>query len=361
MKKISSYFLFMLGLGFLMVILGIEVRAAHRLNAFYENEVNIESKEAIVQSFCKLVLDPEWKQSFSSQLQEYESSESVFLAILCNNNGLHYKSSDQVENYLRTFSFKKNSLSACQKKYQEDCNLAQIWETIISQLFSELFTLRLAEIFWLSQETINDEDLLYQRINAYALEKFWIPKFCDHKIRSYAKTCDYMKKQMEVFIPTIQAFHFLESSKLYNAVKTKDNKKKSEFDLCKDPYKNYLLCWTLGATDNGLSSFVRLIYNELTRYTIFSTYTTQLLSQRATVSPEVYDEINQHKWNPSKFQSITNQSLGELAAIASSYPLHIWFLAYQEGLLRFRNDALSKIIPPFYSLYYKLRNVQSNN
>lgn len=47
---------------------------------------------------------------------------------------------------------------------------------------------------------------------------------------------------MEVFIPTIQAFHFLESSKLYNAVKTKDNKKKSEFDLCKDPYKNYLLC-----------------------------------------------------------------------------------------------------------------------
>lgn len=126
MKKISSYFFFMLGLGFLMVILGIEVRAAHRLNAFYENEVNIESKEAIVQSFCKLILDPEWKQSFSSQLQEYESSESVFLAILCNNNGLHYKSSDQVENYLRTFSFKKNSPSACQKKYQEDCNLAQI-------------------------------------------------------------------------------------------------------------------------------------------------------------------------------------------------------------------------------------------
>ena len=126
MKKISSYILFTLGLGFLLVFLRMEAKAAHRLNAFYESEVSIESKEAIVQSFCRLVLNPEWGQLFSLQLEGYESSESVFLAILCNNNGLQYKTSNEVEGYLRTFSFKKNSPAACQKKYQEDCNLAQI-------------------------------------------------------------------------------------------------------------------------------------------------------------------------------------------------------------------------------------------
>lgn len=360
MKKRYFQALLILGLGLPLAFFWTETRATHRLNDFFESNVSIESKESIVQSFCRLVLDPEWKQTFSSQLEAYESSESVFLAILCNNNGLQYKPSDEVKDYLRTFSFKKISPLACQKKYEEDCNLAQIWESILSQLLSELFTLRLAEVFWLTQETINDERLLYQRINAYALEKFWIPEFCDHKTRPYTKTCDRMKKQMRAFIPTIQAFQFLESSKLYNAVKGKDNKKKSEFSLCKDSHKNYLLCWTLGATDDGLSSFVKLVYNELTRYTIFSTYTAQILSQRATASPELYDEISQHNKNPSKLQHITNQSLGELSAIASSYSLHVWFLTYQEGLLRFRNDSLSKIVPPFYSLYYKLRNVQSN-
>jgi hypothetical protein len=41
----------------------------------------------------------------------------------------------------------------------------------------------------------------------------------------------------------------------------------------------------------------------------------------------------------------------------SAFPLHIWFLMYQEDLQWF-NDDLSNLATPMYTLYGKLRNVQ---
>ena len=102
-----------------------------------------------------------------------------------------------------------------------------------------------------------------------------------------------------------------------------------------------------------------MLYNELARYTMFSTYYTQALMQRSRIELPTQDEISLLKENRGKFFFLTNQTLNDPTNLATTYPIHIGFLAYQEDLLRLRDSSLSKLVTPFYTLYHKLRNVQS--
>lgn len=56
--------------------------------------------------------------------------------------------------------------------------------------------------------------------------------------------------------------------------------------------------------------------------------------------------------------TITNQTIQQLSEIQNTYPIHIGLMTYQENLLRLRDKYLSKIVTPFYNLFYKLQNVQ---
>jgi hypothetical protein len=59
-----------------------------------------------------------------------------------------------------------------------------------------------------------------------------------------------------------------------------------------------------------------------------------------------------------KFLTITEESFIDLVNIATTYPVHVTLVAYQEDLLRVRDNYLVKLVTPIYCLYYKLRNVQ---
>jgi hypothetical protein len=50
-----------------------------------------------------------------------------------------------------------------------------------------------------------------------------------------------------------------------------------------------------------------------------------------------------------------------LREIDISFPLHVWFMMYQEDLLSLRDKSLYKIVTPFYTLYGKFRNVQTKD
>jgi hypothetical protein len=50
----------------------------------------------------------------------------------------------------------------------------------------------------------------------------------------------------------------------------------------------------------------------------------------------------------------------QMGNLESTYPIHIWFLMYQEDLLNIR-DNFSKIYLPLHQLHYKLENVQSKD
>ena len=319
--------------------------------------INVENKEQIIQSFC-MAANPQFATGFSSSIESYDSSQSLFLSILCNTNGLENKYfNQQTQKYLKELSYKKLKFDkACQRSYTEKCNVAELTDDLLTQLFSELFTFKQAEIFWISQDTLVDSNLLNKKIDAYAEEKYKIPHFCTDRIHNYSQTCSIMSRQMKAFVPVIKGFKILNSDELYKNVKDKG----LTFPPCEiGPHYDLVLCGTLGETDKWLKPFINMLYNELARYTMFSTYYAQALMQRSRIELPTQDEISLLKENRGKFFFLTNQTLNDLTNLATTYPIHIGFLAYQEDLLRLRDSSLSKLVTPFYTLYHKLRNVQS--
>lgn len=340
------------------------------ISTIRQTTTNLQDKREIIQAFCSKV-----KNKNFSQDQNFPSNQSLFLAILCNHNGVSAEYFQEATfNYLKKdkvwssdlVSYKTSKfIKSCQSEYQENCNIAQLTDEIMTQLFSELFTLKQAEIFWVTSLNIGSDAEMNNKINEYVLEKYAIPSewkkwFCWwNGDTGYSKTCSIFKKQMKAFILTIQKFKLLETVPLYDAVKEK--KLTSPFKPCLDNKKNspydIVLCGTLGETDNGLKPFINLLYNELTRYITFSTYYEWILNERNIVDEATKDEINQLGAAQEKLLFLTNETLNDLVNLSTTYPIHIGMLIYQEDLLRFR-DRLSKTVTPFYTLYHKLRNVQ---
>lgn len=345
-----------------------------KITSISTSTINLEDKKQIIQAFCNKVKNT----SFSQGSEILPSNQSLFLSILCNHNEvkadyftketLSYLKKDQ--DWDDTLVSYKNAkfTKACRSEYQDDCNIAELTEEIITQLFSELFTLKQAEIFGLTRPWITEESKLYEDINRYVAEKFAIPVkgkngFCwDQKDTTYPQTCSIMKKQMKAFLSTIQKFKLLETQSLYATIANKNSQ--SDFLPCtswRENNKEYdlILCGTLGDTDNGLKPFIHLLYNELTRYLTFTTYYEWILNERTEPNEALQDEIQHIGDSQEEILLLTNQTINNLVNLSVTYPLHIGMLAYQEDLLRFR-DRLSKVVTPFYTLYHKLRNVQVN-
>lgn len=317
------------------------------------------NKAEIIQGFCN-ALSSESTAGLSTSDEVYDASQSLFLYLLCNNNKIQTPFfQQQIPEYIKMDSFRQLTVNkACYKEYSEECNVVELWDQLMNELFSELFTIKQAEIFWLSQLTLLDKNLLLGKINSFAKEKFWIERFCDDLSYNYSKTCNIMQRDMKAFIPRVSNLKIINAEKLYALAKNK--KANEDLEDCTSG-SDFLLCGTLGETTNGLKPFISLIYNELARHTIFMTYYTTFLNQRNSLTDSIKDEIKQYVDNQTKLFFLTNQTLSDLISLARTYPIHIGMLAYQEDLLRFRNDALSKIITPFYTLYHKLRNVQTNS
>lgn len=345
---------------------------AWEISTIRQTTTNLQDKKEIIQAFCSKI-----KNKNFSQNQKFPSNQSLFLAILCNHNGVSAKYfQEETFNYLKKdkawssdlLSYKTAKFEkSCQSEYKENCNIAQLTDEIMTQLFSELFTLKQAQIFWVTSFNIGNTAEINNEINKYVLEKYAIPTewkkwFCWwNGDTSYPKTCSVLKKQMKAFIPTIQKFKLLETAPLYDAAKEKNQT--SPFKPCQNDKKNspydIVLCGTLGETDNGLKPFINMLYNELTRYLTFTTYYEWILNERAVVDEITEDEINQIGATQEKLLFLTNETLSDLVNLSTTYPIHIGLLIYQEDLLRFR-DRLSKTVTPFYTLYHKLRNVQVN-
>jgi len=108
--------------------------------------------------------------------------------------------------------------------------------------------------------------------------------------------------------------------------------------------------------------FLNFIYNEYLNYAIFVDVFINRFARRAQFEKYPSESI----WAREAFvlsqQRITylhalQYALDDLKDFISTYPLHIGLVLYQEKLLQFRDNA-SKLLPPFYTLYEKLRNVQ---
>ena len=127
-------------------------------------------------------------------------------------------------------------------------------------------------------------------------------------------------------------------------------------------------------------AIVNMMYNELFFYTLFASSYEQYIRDIMN-DPKNRDKIpslellnisnqwennygiflqNQSINNRKKTQLTVQQTLRKLFSLQSSFPIHIWFLLYQEDLYNFRK-VLSNIYLPFHQLHYKLENVQSKD
>jgi len=108
--------------------------------------------------------------------------------------------------------------------------------------------------------------------------------------------------------------------------------------------------------------FLNFLYNEYVNYAIFVDVATNYFRKKARLemnpaeSTWAYDAVVLSQQR-ALYQQAIQYTLDDLKDFIATYPLHIGLVLYQERLIQFR-DSASKILPPFYSLYEKLRNVQ---
>jgi hypothetical protein len=112
--------------------------------------------------------------------------------------------------------------------------------------------------------------------------------------------------------------------------------------------------------------FVHLIYNEYLNYRIFIDYYTHQLSkiiQNANDTDKVayQNELAILVTHRGLLERSLKTAIEEFQDFATTYILHIGLVWYQEVLLEFRDKYAVKMVPPFYTLYEKFRNVQPAN
>lgn len=351
---------------------------------FFVETININDKVSIISGFCDAIL----KSAMSEKAKElstwanvwdaiwpiYTNSWSVFLYLLCANWNDDIDHSEKFQKVLKEDYVKLKNLNNsifpknCRKSYAS-CDISLLADTIITQLFSEIVTLKEADIMLVKDLNLSNEDHINKIINQYWEEKYWISvsearqnPICWNKQHRYDQTCSIIKKHMKAFPKVIKKFKILDGEKIYekrdeNKISCWEPKNSQEYDL--------IYCWTIWSwnTNNWLYPTIWLMYNELLWYTIFWTFyetTLEEVQERWTQQEQRQDEIAAMQENLTKYQKITNKTIQDLSNFIISYPMHIGFLIMQEDFLYFRDKSLSKIITPIYTIYNKLRNVQYN-
>lgn len=328
------------------------------------------SKKILIDTFCKVVTDEKNHNNFSSTHRVYDSKQSIFLYLICNNQSLDNKDrfsknlGTKTDQYLKRMDFKSLGYEDfCPKEYKENCNLPLIMHQLLAEILDELFTLQQARTIWLTLDP-SDKEALREKMDALAYENFLIHWFCTDQTHNYPQTCNIREGHIRGFNNVIKNLTILKSKPLLE--KAKDKKKGEALTICdtekaRDQY-DIILCGTLWETEKWLKPFINTIYNEVLRYQLFLSYYSQFLQKTTDNMTTLYtQEANQIPKNLNIVYKSIHDSISDLSDFHNSYMIHIGLLGYEEDLLRLRNRSLSKIVTPFYNLYEKLRNVQKQD
>jgi hypothetical protein len=137
------------------------------------------TKQEIVDNFCKQSLSPSLNTAFSDTTDRYHASNSLFLSLLCSQSNTELPtfhatiSLKESTNYLRDeISLRKLKYSSeCtdpNKKYQESCNLSVLSNEIISDVISDLTTLKQGNLYGIINNNFTDTKTLDNQISLLA-------------------------------------------------------------------------------------------------------------------------------------------------------------------------------------------------
>lgn len=334
-------------------------------------------KDSIISNFCTTALKPEVISAFWSLYPWSDPRQSIFLTLMCSksdvkNNFSSFMSAGtkgEENRYLKTHSIKllvPQNVACYANEFQIGCDIARLSEEIITLILEELTTLKQWNLYGVTMNNLSSPKNLEENINILTKEKLLIhyasqQNFCKSKTQGYPKTCKIIQQSMRAFQKAFSRFRLLNVESLL--AKDIDSFKEKQAICTKNTSAedyDHMFCEIIGRTHEGLDPFVTRVYTELLRYQLFSTYYTSHLWSTNTadmVDASRYEFVRMQTFSKKLLPTI-NTTLKQLAELQNTYPLHIGMLAYQEELLRLRDKYLSKLVAPFYSVFYKLQNVQ---
>lgn len=334
-------------------------------------------KNSIISNFCAIALKPEVISAFWSLYPWSDPRQSIFLTLICSKSDVKNNFSSfmsvgtkgEENRYLKTHSIKllvPQNVACYANEFQIGCDIARLSEEIITLILEELTTLKQWNLYGVTMNNLSSPKNLEENINILTKEKLLIhyasqQNFCKSKTQGYPKTCKIIQQSMRAFQKAFSRFRLLNVESLL--AKDIDSFKEKQTICTKNTNAedyDHMFCEIIGRTHEGLDPFVTRVYTELLRYQLFSTYYTSHLWSTNTadmVDASRYEFVRMQAFSKKLLPTI-NTTLKQLAELQNTYPLHIGMLAYQEELLRLRDKYLSKLVAPFYSVFYKLQNVQ---
>lgn len=331
---------------------------------------NSVNSEKLISYYCLSVQLNWWVYK---DLNVYSLDKSVFLYLMCSNInekniGFFDKTNPDMKSYLKVSKFNKLWLSVNEK----DKGLVHLYvHDLFDNIINEYFNIKQAHVYWL--ETAKEEKKsIEEQANEFSSGYFLWVNICsnDDPNYSYKKTCIYLKDYMRSVKSMVNGLNILDVDKMYDDYL----KKSKEPGFCEmwDPQNyNIILCglwWKPGEKD--FKTFVNLVYNELYYYNLFVQYYDHWLSKGdnslawSIWSLDLISTYSQQQKvkrilseNLKRSQDALGVSLKMLTDSYVTFPIHIWMLMYWETLSKFGKE-ISKIAPPIYTLYDKLRNVQ---
>ena len=334
-------------------------------------------KDSIISNFCTTALKPEVISAFWSLYPWSDPRQSIFLTLICSKSDVKNNFSSfmsvgtkgEENRYLKTHSIKllaPQNIACYANEFQVGCDIARLSEEIITLILEELTTLKQWNLYGVTMNNLSSPKNLEENMNILTKEKLLIhyasqQNFCKSKTQGYPKTCKIIQQSMRAFQKAFSRFRLLNVESLL--AKDIDSFKEKQAICTKNTSAedyDHMFCEIIGRTDEGLDPFVTRVYTELLRYQLFSTYYTSHLRSTNTadmVDASRYEFVRMQAFSKKLLPTI-NTTLKQLAELQNTYPLHIGMLAYQEELLRLRDKYLSKLVAPFYSVFYKLQNVQ---
>jgi len=317
----------------------------------------------LITNYCDVVLR---SSAFVQNEGVYNAKYSAFVYLLCSN--VDAATSSNMSLYLGSKTFKELWFQdiVTTSWYQRDlcnpmnndCNLSKTIPNLFNDIMNDYVNIKQASLYGLIGDYTDDNEL-GDVVNDYFAGYFGVA-ICDNDKNDYDKTCRMAKSYIKNVKNVLEDVRILDPKIILNMVP-------NDKDISCSQWSNVALnLFYCGFKDTWASmvSFNNLVYNELFYYRLFAGYYMIMIQQhpsllikntRVTNSSQILKRFSsQYIWS----KTALSLSLRMMRDMYMGFPFHVGFSMYQEDLDGF-GKSLARIAPPIYTLYDKLRNVQS--
>lgn len=322
------------------------------------------SKANILSTYCKTALSPSSEHGrvyYQTENILYDSNQSLFVHLLCNALGFQTTAiyteyfREEVDKILLLEQYDKNKTLCSPNNIQPECDISRYTFKVYSNLMSDVFKIKWA---YVAQISSAEDVKIEERMQSFFTTHFVIKEANSKNYqKKYPQTVAMLDSNQSHFIKTLKTLKVLNISNLSSLSK--------ECSLDDQKSLNNIACGFF-TSGNGLDYlFSNFLYNEYLNYRLFTDFYTNQLEKLARQTSDqdqknVYiQEARTMNQQLETFDAAMSYALEDLELFAATYPLHVGLVLYQEVLADLRDNYTAKMVTPFYTLYEKLRNVQT--